>query len=104
MQTADISSLLLLLINVLAPVPEGRLAEQAKRVTAQTEPTSSDEDITKALHGLRSKKWILDSELGIGVTDSGMRKIERLGLRSARDKNRLFFLKYQLKTGYNPPR
>jgi len=95
MYQSDKSLVLLLLVNVLQPIPATRLKSEFDQILRrQLGKTSEQEPHFEALiKRLENATLIIKKGQEYSVTLAGLQKIGALGLERLRDKGRLFFLK-----------
>jgi hypothetical protein len=104
MNLGDTYFLVLYLINVLQPVTRGDLFREVIR-TAKPSPENLDIHFaSEALRELVKKGLVAEYRGTFSCTILGNQRAAKLGLRRARDKNRLFFLKNSLRHDYNEDR
>lgn len=97
MNIGDTYFLVLYIVGVFQPITREQLmSEAARTVGDQNEPTRKG--VTEALKQLVRRQLIIEDRGLLSCTVLGNERTAKLGLRRARDKNRLFFLKNRLKT------
>lgn len=104
MNRGDAYFLVLFLINVLQPVTKGNLFEEYKKASSSSDGSPEVQLGSDALKELLKRGLVAESGVILSCTILGNERIAKLGLRKARDKNRLFFLKTALRRDYNEGR
>jgi hypothetical protein len=105
MTASDTYFLLLYLVGVFQPVTKRDLFSEANKAASATPSGVLDFGIaSEALKELFRRQLVLEDGGLISCTVLGNQRAAKLGLRKARDKNRLFFLKTSLRRDYNEDR
>jgi len=105
MNLGDAYFLVLYLTNVLQPVTRDDLFKEVAKATGKSSSDSLDiRFASEALKELIRRELVIEYRGTISCTILGNQRAAKLGLRKARDKNRLFFLKNSLRHDYNEDR
>ena len=105
MNLGDTYFFVLYLVNVFQPITRKDLFGEVEKIARTTPSESSDLFSTsEALKELLKRGLIIDHNGSFSCSVLGNQRAASLGLRKARDKNRLFFLKNCLRRDYNENR
>jgi hypothetical protein len=105
MNAGDAYFLVLYVVSVFQPVTrEEMLAEAAKTAEGSDDGEVNKQFLLEALKRLIRRQLVIEERALLSCTVLGNQRAAKLGLRRARDKNRLFFLKNLFKREYNNPR
>ncbi len=100
MNRGDVYFLVLFVVNVFQPVTKADLFKEFAR-TAPSSEGGLDVQASEALKELIKRGLVVETSGTLSCTILGNQRTAKLGLRKARDKNRLFFLKTALRRDYN---
>jgi hypothetical protein len=100
MNRGDAHFLVLFIVNVFQPVTKSDLFKEFTR-TAASPGGGLDVLASESLKELIRRGLVVETSGTLSCTILGNERTAKLGLRKARDKNRLFFLKSALRRDYN---
>jgi hypothetical protein len=105
MNLGDTYFFVLYLVNVFQPITKKDLFGEVAKV-AGTSPSESLDlfSASEALKELIKRGLVIEHRGTFSCSVVGNQRAAKLGLRKARDKNRLFFLKNSLRRDYNEDR
>lgn len=104
MNAGDTYFLLLYLVGVFQPVTRRDLFSEAVKAAKVSGGELDMAIASEALKDLDRRHLTLEERGLVSCTVLGNQRAAKLGLRKARDKNRLFFLKSALRRDYNEDR
>jgi hypothetical protein len=105
LNAGDAYFLVLYVVSVFQPVTRGDLLSEAiKAASGRDDSDFSRQTILEALKRLVRRQLVIEDRGLLSCTVLGNQRAAKLGLRKARDKNRLFFLKNVFRREYNESR
>jgi hypothetical protein len=105
MNLGDTYFFVLYLVNVFQPITRKDLFGELAKIAGPSPSESSDLfSASEALKELVKRGLIIEHKGAFSCSVLGNQRAAALGLRKARDKNRLFFLKNSLRRDYNEDR
>jgi hypothetical protein len=105
MNLGDAYFFVLYLVSVFQPITRKDLFGEVEKI-AETSPSKSLDlfSASEALKELVKRGLLIEHKGAFSCSVLGNHRAASLGLRKARDKNRLFFLKNSLRRDYNEDR